>query len=82
VQERAELVAGDPIRKSRKVVDSLGVDDLAAGAQLLDHDGLEPVAAGEHRGGQPCHSRADDDQVGVTHRHSPWVEGRRGTGVF
>jgi hypothetical protein len=70
VQQRAELVAGYPVRKSGKVVDPLGVDDLAAGAQLLDHDDLEPAAAREHRRGQSRHSRADDDQVGVAHRHS------------
>src|SRR5262245_43651657 len=38
VQQWAERVAGDPVRESGKVLDLVRVDDLAAGAQPLDHD--------------------------------------------
>ncbi len=67
VQQRAELVAADPLGKPGKVLDPFGIGDLAAGAELFDHHDLEPVTAGEGCGRQPGDTGPDDDEFEVSH---------------
>jgi hypothetical protein len=68
VQQGPELMSAQTLWKSWKILNPIGVDDLAAGAQLLDDRDLEPVAACEHRGGQSRHAGAHDHKIEVAHR--------------
>ena len=45
----------------------LGGADLTAGTEPLDHQDVEPVARGEHRGGEPRGAGADHDNVEFPH---------------
>ena len=67
VQQGAELMAGDPLGETGKILDPFGIGDLAAGAQLFDHHDLQPVAAGEGCGCEPRDTGPDDDEFEISH---------------
>src|SRR5215510_10703261 len=60
-------MAGNALRKARKVLDPLGGADAAADADLVDHHDLEPVARRRHGGRQPGNAGTHDHNVEVLH---------------
>src|SRR5215510_10033096 len=60
-------MAGNALRKARKVLDPLGGADAAADADLVDHHDLEPVARRHHGGRQAGNAGAHDHNIEVLH---------------
>jgi hypothetical protein len=59
----AEVVAGDAVGETGKVLDLLDVDQVAAGDDGFEDEDGEAVAGGEQAGGEAGESAADDDEV-------------------
>jgi len=74
LQRWPKVVAGDPLRKTREVVDALDVHELAAGNPGHHHKARETLASREERGREGGHAAPNDRDVdhAVTLAHLHW----------